>query len=200
MIEKEYLLRIITHSNSESELLDIVRKYLIHGTPYVFNNRENEYFEFRNLIAQHFMGTSFYEVFIMGSAKLGYSYHKDSVFSYDSDIDVAIVNPMLFYQYANAVRSFQYACEAGGISMFQRERDDYHKFLEYMIKGWMRPDKLPWKGCGELKTDWFDFFKSISNGKSVVGNYQVSAALFRDYTSLEIYYMESLKRIKISKI
>lgn len=42
--------------------------------------------------------------------------------------------------------------------------------LCYLIKGWMRPDKLPTSfQIDLLKTEWFDFFESISYEKSEVG-------------------------------
>lgn len=42
------------------------------------------------------------------------------------------------------------------------EQEQYHSFLEYMAKGWMRPDKLPTKFQLEaIKKDWFDFFFMI---------------------------------------
>ena len=79
------------------------------------------------------------------------------------------------------------------------EKDDYNKFLKYMAKGWMRPDKLPF----QLKSDsdstrkkWFAFFKSISYGQSEVGNYKVAAGLYKNYYFLEQYYINSLKLIK----
>ena len=38
MIKKEDLLNKIKHANSDGEYLRIVRKYIIHGIPYVFND------------------------------------------------------------------------------------------------------------------------------------------------------------------
>lgn len=65
-----------------------------------------------------------------------------------------------------------------------------------MIKGWMRPDKLPVSIQNEtIKDDWFNYFRSISNGKSSVGNYSVSGGLFKNYFYLEKYYTESLYKI-----
>ena len=91
MISKKDLLQIVSESNNYDERLKIVRKYIIHGIPYVFQDRENDYYEFRDCIAKNFQ-INFHEVLILGSAKLGYSYYKDTVFSAESDIDVALVN------------------------------------------------------------------------------------------------------------
>lgn len=78
--------------------------------------------------------------------------------------------------------------------MHKNELYQYHSFLKYMIKGWMRPDLLPEKFKGYLDKDhWFSYFKSISYGRSSVGNYKVSCGLFKNYTYMEHYYVESLK-------
>ena len=94
MIEKCDLLKLVSATQNYDECLKIVRKYIIHGTPFVFKDRENDYYEFRDTIAKQFK-IGFHEVLILGSAKLGYSYHKDSVFSPESDIDVAEITVML---------------------------------------------------------------------------------------------------------
>jgi len=75
----------------------------------------------------------------------------------------------------------------------------YHEFLEYTAIGWIRPDKLPisfqMKG---FKDDWFEFFRSISYGKSEVGNYQVTAGVFKTYEHLENYLLSGINDIKKS--
>lgn len=196
MITKEDLLQKVSESNDYDECLKIVRKYIIHGTPFVFNNKENDYYEFRDLIAKKFQ-INFHEVLILGSAKLGYSYHKDSIFSSDSDIDVALVNENLFEEYYKSICDFQYELDKGRETMTDYENKQYQLFMQYLIKGWMRPDKLPSKlKIFTMKQEWFDFFKSISNGNSTVGNYKVSGGLFKNYNYMEKYYVESLLKLK----
>lgn len=63
----------------------------------------------------------------------------------------------------------------------------------------MRPDMLPVQIKNRaIKNEWFEFFKSISYGKSSVGDYKVAGGLFKNYSYLEEYYIESL--MKINKI
>lgn len=196
MITKKDLLQIVSESNNYDERLKIVRKFIIHGIPYVFQDRENDYYEFRDCIAKNFQ-INFHEVLILGSAKLGYSYYKDTVFSAESDIDVALVNERLFEWYYNNICNYQYEIDKGNITMTQKEKNQYNIFLQYLIKGWMRPDMLPPKlQILSMKQDWFDFFKSISYNKSPVGNYKVAGGLFKNYHYMEKYYAESLLRIK----
>lgn len=196
MITKQELLENIENANSDSEYLRIVRKYIIHGIPYVFKDRPNQYYDFREQIASHWH-VGFQEVLILGSAKLGYSYHKNSVFSYESDIDVAIVNQSLFESFYLEIRNFQYRIESGLETLTFHEKTEYNRFLSYMIKGWMRPDILPVKITGELsKDEWFNYFRSISYSNNLAGNYKVSAGLFKSFGYMEYYYTNSIKKLK----
>lgn len=189
--EFDALLRVTA---SESDRKDFIRKYLFHGTPFVFKDREDEYFEFRNRIARHF-GVSFQEVFIVGSAKLGFSFVKRTTFSYESDVDVVIVNDALFEEYCRQICDFQYQMDVSYKMVSLDERTMYNQFLRYLVKGWMRPDKLPVSFQVDLlKNGWFDFFTSISHGKSEVGNYQVTGALYRNYYYLEKYHLSGIER------
>ncbi|MNY54714.1 hypothetical protein D3C86_1906130 [compost metagenome] len=57
----------------------------------------------------------------------------------------------------------------------------------------MRPDLLPTSfQVDVLKTEWFDYFQSISYNRSTVGNYKVAAGLFKNYEYLEKYYTKSI--------
>lgn len=87
-------------------------------------------------------------------------------------------------------------------SVHETEIKQYHKFLEYVALGWIRPDKLPISfQMKQFKDEWFDFFRSISNGKSEVGNYQVTAGVFKSYHHLEQYTLSGIKDLKnIQKI
>lgn len=192
MITKEQLISEVNRAKDVQSITEIVQKHLLHGLPFVFDKREDDYFEFRNIIARHF-GIGFHEVFIVGSSKLGYSYHKDSIFSLDSDIDVVLVNESLFENYYHNVCEYQYEIDNGLVTTTQEEKTEYNKFLKYLVKGWMRPDKLPPKiQNSAIKSEWFNFFDSISYGKSPVGNYKVSGGLFKNYQYLEKYYTDSI--------
>lgn len=196
MIEKNDLLQLISATQNEEECLKIVRKYIIHGTPFVFKDREEEYYEFRESIAKHF-GIRFHEVLILGSAKLGYSYHKDSVFSLESDIDVALVNEKLYERYFENICTYQYNKGRALFTTNQNEEKEYFRFLKYLVKGWMRPDLLPCRvQIKTIKEEWFNYFKSISYGKSPVGNYMVTGGVFKNFHYLERYCTESLLKLK----
>lgn len=167
---------------------NFIHKNIFHGIPYVFNGNEGKYYDFRKRIADFFQ-IQYYEVFIVGSARLGFSYVKKTDFSFDSDIDIAIVNNNLFESYYKKIAEFQYIIDRKTIT--KKEYEDYLAFLKYLAKGWMRPELLPHSfEMKSIKDEWFNFFRSISNGKSEAGNYEVSAGLYKDFTYLEMYYLK----------
>ncbi len=186
----------LTAVTDDSALLDFCRRHSLHGTPAVFRGRENDYYEFRKRIAQKF-DINFHEIFITGSAKLGFSAHKRKAFDYDSDIDVAIISATLYERVMSSIHGYQMELRENRKAVSLDELRRYHKFLEYGAIGWMRPDLLPTSfRVHELKRDWFDFFDSISNGKSEVGNYKVTAGAFKSYFHLEKYTLSGLSSLR----
>ena len=182
--------------NDGDELLDFCRKRVLHGLPYVFLGREDEYYEFRKLISEKF-DIPFHEVYITGSGKLGFSPFKLKDFDYDSDIDVAIVSPNLFELFLKDICIFQWDIRESRMKVDNVEMKMYHSFLEYGALGWMRPDKLPvsFQMAG-IKGDWFEFFDSISYNQSCVGDYKVNAGVFKSYGHLETYIVKGLNSLK----
>lgn len=185
-------------TNNDGDLLDLARRACLHGTPKIFEGRESDFYKFRKRIADKFE-ISFHEIYIVGSAKLGFSPKKRKLFDYESDIDIAIVSSDLFEDIMIDIYEYQVQLRENHKAISEREISMYHKFLEYSAMGWMRPDKLPLSfHVGTLKKDWFDFFKSISYGRSEVGNYDVRAGVFKSYWYLEDYTFSGLKSLKTS--
>ncbi len=184
---------------SDEAVLDFCRKHVLHGTPAVFSSRDEEFYEFRKRIAVKF-DILFHEIYITGSAKLGFSPFKEKLFDYDSDIDVALVSPKLFDEIMSNIGNFQMQFRQNRTAIHVGEIRMYHEFLEYVALGWIRPDKLPVSfQMRAFKDDWFDFFRSISDGKSEVGNYQVNAGVFKSYQHLEAYTLSGILDVKRSK-
>ena len=183
---------------SDDDVIDYTRKRLLHGTPFVFKSREDDFYEFRKRISENF-NISYNEVFITGSGHLGFSPHKKTVFSYESDIDVAIVSLNLYNEIMESVRLFQMELRKSRYVITRSQQNNYHKFLEYIAIGWIRPDLLPVKFAPKkIKTEWSDYFKSISYGESEVGDYKVSAGLFKSYFHLEKYTVSGIQSVKAS--
>lgn len=192
-------MKTLAEATTDESLLDFCRRRSLHGTPFVFTGNEDDYYNFRKRIAEKFE-INFHEIFITGSGKLGFSPRKCKPFDYDSDIDVAIISATLYDKIMSYIHVYQMELRENRRAVSSWELDRYHKFLEYGAIGWMRPDLLPTSfRIKEIKTDWFDFFDSISHGKSEVGNYKVTAGAFKSYAHLEKYTLSGLRSIR-SKI
>lgn len=162
----------------------------------MFHGDEDAYYFFRKRIADKFQ-INFHEVFITGSAKLGFSPHKRKQFDLDSDIDIALTSSALYDRMMDFIHDYQMELRENRKAVSLDEMKSYHKFLEYSAIGWMRPDLLPTSfRVAELKTEWFSFFDSISHGKSEVGNYKVTAGAFKSYGHLERYAISGLRSLK----
>lgn len=192
----EEFLESLVSTADEDGLVDFCRRRALHGTPAVFNGNEDAYYEFRKRIADKFR-ISFHEIFITGSAKIGFSPYKKKFFDYDLDVDVAIISGALYDSIMASIHRYQMELRHDRKAVSYEELKDYHRFLEYGAMGWMRPDLLPTSfRVIELKKDWFDFFNSISHGRSEVGNYKVAAGVFKSYSYLESYTLSGLRSLK----
>lgn len=181
---------------NDDEILNFTRKYVIHGVPHIFQGNEEKFFDFRKTISDKW-DVIFNEVFITGSAKLGFSYYKNKKFDENSDVDIAIISPVLFDKVMLGIENFQWKLRNKEITLTEYELKQYNVFLRYLVIGWIRPDKLPVSltlSDRVLKNDWFDFFKKISNGKSEIGNYQVNAGIYKDYFHFERYVFDGVKK------
>lgn len=189
-------LKFLAELQGEEALIDFCRRNILHGTPVVFGGNEDAYYMFRKRIADKFE-INFHEVYITGSAKLGFSPHKRKEFDFDSDIDVALISSSLYDRILDFIHEYQMELRGNRLAVSFDEISKYHKFLEYGAIGWMRPDLLPTSFRGtQLKTEWFEFFKSISHGRSEVGNYKVTAGAFKSYSHLERYTISGIRSLK----
>jgi len=193
----DYKKEILTLTNEDEKRI-FTQKHFFHGTPVIFDNRENEYYHFRKKIADQFK-IGFFEVMIVGSSKFGFSPYKFTNFSFDSDIDVVLFNERLFDSFFDLLSEYQYKIRTQEIRLNFNQFKQYQKFIRYFVMGWMRPDLLPQNTTEfkELKQSWDVFFKSISHSKSEVGNYIVKGGLFKSYYYAEKYYRSSIEEISI---
>lgn len=182
--------------STDHELEEFSRLNLLHGTPFVFADREKEFYEFKKRIC-HQYGIHHTEVFIVGSGKLGFSPVKETKFSLDSDIDVALVSPSLWELVFELGVQLEYLIRSSRVSLRREQWKKYNEYLRYRALGWVRPDLIPHHPpLRDFKREWFEFFRSISYDQSEVGNYSVNAGLFRSQQHLELYTVNSLKRVQ----
>ena len=137
----------------------------------------------RQVIAAQF-GVDLGSVFVVGSAKLGFSpkpgqYLKP--FSDQSDIDVAIVCRELYARIWHEVAEMERA----------NEYFDLHKFKHYHFLGWIRPDKMPSSAEYDTCREWWEFFQDLS-GREEFLRMKISAGLYHDERFLKRYQLSSL--------
>jgi predicted nucleotidyltransferase len=169
----------------------VVQKYILHGTPYVFKDNEDKYFDLKREIAANF-SEHYSNIHMVGSAKLGFSIAPNKLwnpFTIDSDIDIVIVSTKMFEDLWKDVHEFNINL----ISRTEKEDRNYKRFLEYFFKGWLRPDLLPFSYS--VKTDWFDFFTSISYKK--YDPQKITGALYHSFNFFEKYHVKNIAKLRI---
>lgn len=137
----------------------------------------------RATVAQHFQVDP-ETVYIVGSAKLGFSPKPGQFFkpfSDQSDIDIAIVCRDLFARIWHEVAEMENA----------HEYYDFSKFRHYLLLGWIRPDKMPSSKEYETCRDWWEFFQDLS-GREEFMRMKISAGLYHDARFLRRYQLVSL--------
>lgn len=139
--------------------------------------------ELRVNIAGEF-GADINDVYVVGSAKLGFSpkpgqYFKH--FSDQSDIDVALVNANLYTEIWHEVHQMDRAGE-----FFNKE-----KFAHYHLAGWIRPDVLPARTEYTRCHAWWKFFRQLSSREEFF-RMKISGGLYYDTQFLRQYQLGGL--------
>lgn len=186
--------------SSESEYF--LRKNIIFGDSHWLEG--TLYYELKQEIANKFdIHPSC--VFMVGSGKLGFSLSEKKVFdkktkelketkprfrcfSDESDLDIAIVSPVLFNKYWRQV--FKYSQQK---PFWEKQ----NAFKKNMFEGWMRPDQLPpSSGKFKVQKEWFEYFSDLTaSGK--YGYYTIAAGLYNDWEFLENYQLKSISECKM---
>ena len=170
----------------------IVQKYITHGTPYIFKDNEDLYFDLKYEIANEFELKSPEMVRMVGSAKLGFSISPKKVwqhFSEDkSDIDMVIISRSIFEDFWTELYDFNIDLTYRD----KKEQQNYDKFKNYFFKGWLRPDLFPFSF--RKRNEWFDFFKSISYKK--YGQQKIAGAIYYDFSFFEKYHIKNIHNLR----
>lgn len=168
----------------------IIRKNLLHGNPLIYKDNEELYFYLKQKVANYF-NVSTTKIVMVGSAKLGFSIAPKKLwnnFSEESDIDIVVISEQVFDDYWKEILNFNINVKARS----EQEDKNFREFLEYFLKGWIRPDLFPFDF--PRKNEWFEFFKSISYGK--YGNYKVAGAIFRNEYFFEEYHSRNINKLR----
>lgn len=172
---------------------EIARKvYLAYPTK-VFVGKEEKQYEIINDISC-FFSIPYSSIQIVGSAKTGKSYRKNTNFSSkDSDLDVAIVDTALFFQYMELVfkltKGYQdrsgFTKHGGGSS--------FESYITYIGKGIFRPDFMP--SCAQ-RASWRIFFEKLSASNAGLFK-SISAGIYASQSFFEYKQRSSIAEFKL---
>ena len=174
----------------------IARKIYISYPTDVFKDKLEIEFDILNKISEYF-DVPFSCIQIAGSAKTGYSYHKQSKFiPGQSDLDIAIINESLFIKYMQI--SYRTTNKYSDLSKFHSKKEGvsgqelYTASLKYIAKGYFRPDLMPL--CTE-KSKWFEFFSKLSDKYFEVFK-TINAGIYCNQHFYESKQSENIKNFK----
>lgn len=151
-----------------------------------------DYHNLRWEIKNHFNLESIFEVFLVGSGRLGFSIKPTAQyrpFGENSDLDIVIVSKKLFLQYWKVARD-------SGIGL--KEWKDKLAFEDYFFNGWMRPDKLQNGGQQLDVKEWWEFFGQLSRSRKY-GDFSINGGLYYSLDFLEHYQIDAINRLKESE-
>lgn len=173
---------------------EIIRKVYLCYPHFALIGNEDVQFSIFNSISS-FFSIPYTSVQLVGSAKIGYSFHKKTVFTpKKSDLDIAIIDSGLFKKYFELVFELTkgYSVRTGF-----KSSSDAEVYIQYIGKGMIRIDLMPF--CeerskietffGELSRKNNYLFKSINVGiymsqvffeakqRSAIKNYQSNKGL-----------------------
>ena len=164
----------------------LVQKYITVAESEILTN--DIHFELRNEIATHF-NVHPNEVILVGSAKVGFSLAPNkryNVFGDSSDLDVAIISPVLFDRVWHSVVDYKNTRK-----FWPKQNDFKHHFFD----GWIRPDKLPPSNKFEFANDWWTYFTDLSNSQRF-GVQSINAGLYREMSFLDKYQSLCINKCK----
>lgn len=165
----------------------IVQRYVLHGECAALSS--GQHFELKRRIAERFAIDPNRDIYVVGSAKLGFSIAPDKryvQFHEKSDIDVAIVSHDLHQNVWHMVHEYD---ESGG---FWPKRP---QFVKKAAWGWLRPDLLPATAGFPFTREWFEFFMTLRKSGEF-GNIKIAAGIYHDVTFLERYQTQSVNKCR----
>ena len=139
---------------------EIARKIFLSYSTEIFKGNEDKEFYIKNNIAKRF-SIPFSSIQIVGSSKTGISFFKDKKFEPGvSDLDIAIISAPLFIKFTEQVHLLTNSYSNLTIFSVYNGLSNAVRFKSGIVNGIVNPFIMP--NC-ELKTQWLDFFNSLSN-------------------------------------
>jgi hypothetical protein len=131
---------------------------------------------------------------VVGSAKLGFAINEKKLpgggvlpryrsFSPNSDIDIIVISPMVFDLVWSDLCSFAHRSK--------RLPWDSGQLGDYMVCGWLRPDRFPNYARLRRCDDWWDVFRALS-ADARYGRRKVRGGLFHSLEDARKYQNRAL--------
>lgn len=169
----------------------IVREHILHGTAYAIE--DGVLYGLKQRVSAEYQLDPNRDVFVVGSAKLGFSVapaKRYKPFGDHSDVDVAIVSHELYQTVWHEVHEYALS----GADWPKRER-----FESYLAWGWIRPDLLPRSASFNFSNSWFEFFRALQSER-VAGPYRIAAALYHDISFLVEYQKGAVSKCREDRV
>jgi hypothetical protein len=136
--------------------IDIISRKIYTTYPtFAFGDDYDVQFEIFNSISTNF-NVPITAIQVAGSAKTGFNFIKNTDYlKGSSDLDIAIVDNLLFQKYCEIVLRETYGFrDLSGFS-----EDNAKSYYKYIAKGFFRPDFMP---VCEAKKEWENYFNKLS--------------------------------------
>lgn len=156
---------------------DLINKYYLSGPAFALD--DDRHYRLRSDVSKYFT-VEFTDVFLVGSAKLGFSIKPSRrflPFGDKSDLDLVIVSKLLFENIWKEVFTFE---KTGG---YWPKMD---AFKRYHFQGWIRPDMLPLDKAFPITRHWWSFFEDLS-AAGHFGPYKVRGGLYYSRAFFDSY-------------
>lgn len=197
------------HYNEEQ----LFQKYFVDKQTYFFKEISTsiEEYKLKKDIAD-ILEIHINDIYIIGSGKIGCSIKpKNEGLEFDSkfnttkikkdksDIDIAIVNSKLFDKIQENIYDWSngFSFDWDENNFYQRGKFEVslkYKFLEYLGKGWFRPDYAPQNYYIETKSGKL---KNVINKWSEKFDRKIAFALYKDWHFFKKYQIETLKKLSL---
>ena len=163
----------------------------------------------RNLCPQ--FGLRDEDVFIVGSAKMGFSLDPDkfpaAFKKKGGDVDVVVISEELFDRFWEVFLAWHYPRRSSGLTS-AADREWISLRRKNLYWGWFVPSEIQYTGLSlpavlkpirDLKTKWFSAFRALSAQPAFLGR-DVNGRLYRTWNHALWYHAYGLSEIKTKLI
>lgn len=210
MAEPAIFLRRLTEL-PEDKLESFAEEEIMSGLPHIFE-KEADLTRFQEYVATALGIAPSPDIFLVGSAKVGFSLSPDQVaqpFHANSDIDIVVVNTELFDQAWRTMLGWDY------LTMKNRSHEEQawlFKRHHEVWSGWYDPSGWHFRERGGIELSfpdylkpvrrfayrWFSAFRSLARYRhhAEIPRHKISARLYRTRTHVAMYHVTGLRAIR----